>query len=57
MAIGLLFWILMLFWLIFGLWSHWPVSAPNQWRPLGNSFLLFILLLLLGWAAFGPPIR
>ena len=57
MGMGLLFWILMLFWLVFGFWWHWPVTSPNSWRPLGNSLLLFVLLVLLGWAAFGPPIR
>jgi hypothetical protein len=57
MTMGLLFWILMLFWLLFGLWSNWGGIVAGQWHPLGNSLLLFILLLLLGWAAFGPPIR
>ena len=52
MTMGLLFWILMLLWLLFGLWSNWP-----NYRPLGNNLLLFILLLLLGWKAFGAPIH
>jgi hypothetical protein len=57
MTLGLLYWILMLFWLVFGFWWHWPVTSPNSWRPLGNSLLLFVLLLILGWATFGAPIR
>jgi hypothetical protein len=57
MSIGLVFWILMLLWLVLGLWSNWPGIADRQFAPLGNSVLLFILLLLLGWDAFGPPIR
>ena len=57
MTIGLVFWILMLLWLVFGLWQNWPGVAAGQWHPLGGSLLLFILLLLLGWHAFGPPIR
>lgn len=56
MSIGLAFWILMLLWLVFGVWAHWWPSG-NQYYPLGNSLLLFILLLLLGWHEFGPPIR
>jgi flagellar biosynthesis/type III secretory pathway M-ring protein FliF/YscJ len=52
MTMGLLFWILMLLWLLFGLWSNWP-----NYRPLGNNLLLFILLHLLGWKAFGAPIH
>jgi hypothetical protein len=57
MSIGLVFWILMLLWLVFGLWQNWPGVQAGQWHPLGGSLLLFILLLLLGWHAFGPPIR
>jgi hypothetical protein len=57
MSIGLVFWILMLLWLVFGLWQNWPGIAGGQWQPIGGSLLLFILLLLLGWHAFGPPIR
>lgn len=57
MTIGLLFWILMLFWLIFGvLWRHYPFSQTT-FAPFGGDLLLFILLLLLGWHVFGPPIR
>jgi len=50
MSIGLLFWILMIFWGIFGVapepqgWSHW--------RRIGNG-LLFILFFLVGWKIFG----
>jgi hypothetical protein len=57
MTIGLVFWILMLLWLVLGLWSNWPGISGGQIAPLGSSVLLFILLLLLGWDAFGPPIR
>jgi hypothetical protein len=57
MAMGLMFWILMLLWLVFGLWSQWPGIAQGQWQPLGGSLLLFVLLLLLGWHDFGAPIH
>jgi hypothetical protein len=61
MTLGLIFWILMLLWLVFGLWSNWPGVAPGQpytgWFPIGSTLLLFILFLLLGWHAFGPPIH
>lgn len=60
MSIGLVFWILMLLWLVFGLWSNWP-GAPTAgyqgWYPLGSTVLLFILFLLLGWHDFGPPVH
>lgn len=54
MALGLLFWILMLFWLLGALWINYPFSDA---RVGGHSLLLFVLLLLLGWNAFGAPIR
>ena len=52
MTIGLAFWILMLLWLVFGIWQSWP----NQY-VVGGNLLLFILLLLLGWHDFGAPIH
>lgn len=58
MTIGLAFWILMLLWLVFGLAWNWPGgSAVGPYGPLGNTILLFILLLLLGWHAFGAPLH
>lgn len=53
MPVGLLFWILMVLWLVFGLWSAWPDAGTRNFRPLGGSLLLFVLLFLLGWKAFG----
>jgi hypothetical protein len=52
MPIGLAFWILMLMWLVFGMWNAWP----NHY-VVGGNLLLFILLLLLGWKVFGTPLH
>jgi hypothetical protein len=59
MTIGLLFWILMLIWLIFGLYTAWPTGGQPgwTWAPVGGSLILFILMLLLGWHSFGAPIK
>lgn len=46
----------MLLWLCFGAWANWPFSGASV-KPLGNSVLLFLLFLVLGWSQFGPPIR
>jgi hypothetical protein len=56
MTIGLLFWILMIIWLVFGFaqGSGWVVGPYGIW---GHSLLLFILLGLLGWATFGAPVH
>jgi hypothetical protein len=52
MSMGLLFWILMLLWLIFGVWWNWP----NHYL-VGGNVLLFVLLAILGWHAFGAPVH
>jgi hypothetical protein len=55
MGIGLIFWILMLVWLAFTLWSNWPVQRGSEFW--GHNAFLFVLLLLLGWGVFGAPVR
>lgn len=58
MTIGFVYWLLMLLWLVFGLWDWWSHRpAVPAWGPYGNNLLLFLLLGLSGWALFGPPIR
>ena len=56
MSSALLFWILMLLGLVGGIYARWFVpSAPMiAWAP---DLILFLLLLILGWHAFGAPIR
>ena len=53
MTLGLAYWILMLIWLAFGIWS----TDWKQPKAAGSDGFLFILLLLLGWKVFGPPIH
>jgi hypothetical protein len=59
MTIGFLFWLLMVLWLVLGTYWRWPGGAPSSaaWGPIGGDLLLFILLFLLGWHAFGFPIK
>lgn len=54
MSISLLFWVLMLFWLIFGLVPTWPIT---NYRPLAGNVILFILIGILGWKVFGPALH
>jgi hypothetical protein len=56
MSAGLWFWLLYVICLVFGLWAVWP-NDRAQIRPLGGQLVIFILLGLLGWGVFGPPIR
>lgn len=58
MSIGLLFWVIMFVWLLFGLWSNWPAAgAPNGFRGVGGTVILWVLLALLGWKVFGAAIH
>ena len=57
MPIGLLFWILMLLWLVFGLWQNMANFRGGNYYPFGGNLLLFILLVILGWAVFGAALK
>jgi hypothetical protein len=59
MSLALVFWVLMLLWLVAGLWWHWTPAQPTPlgYAPVGLHLFLFILLLILGWGTFGAPIR
>jgi hypothetical protein len=48
----------MLVWLLVGLWWYWPAGGVVQaYGPIGWGLVLFLLLGLLGWQVFGPPLR
>lgn len=55
MAAGLWFWLIFVIATLFGLWCDWPTNGC--YRPLGSKLVVFVLLGLLGWGVFGPPIR
>ena len=52
MSFALCYWVLMLVWLVFGLWTSWP-----NVRGSAGNVLLFILLTLVGWRVFGAPLH
>jgi hypothetical protein len=55
---GLLFWILMLFWLVVGLWGFWPATGGGlAYGMIGWGLVLFLLIGLLGWKVFGAPLQ
>lgn len=57
MTLQLAFWLLMFIWLIFGLiWNYRPTMV-GTYGPVGSTLLLFMLLVLLGWAVFGAPVH
>lgn len=51
------YWLLMFFWLIFGVWTAWPSVEAERYAPLGGSLLLFALLTLVGLKVFGSPVK
>lgn len=58
MPISLIFWVLMLLWLVFGFfWNRPKEPGLAGYGPIGGNVLLFILLALLGWRAFGAAIH
>jgi hypothetical protein len=57
MTIGMLFWILMVIWFIFGLYWNRADLAAGSYGVFGGNLLLFILLFLLGWKVFGFVIQ
>lgn len=54
MTLGLAFAILMLIWLVAGWWGRAPGSGI---KAMGGDLILFLLLLLIGWQIWGPPIH
>jgi hypothetical protein len=58
MSRGLLFWILVILWVIFGFFGAAIVDARHVvYVGWGSNLLLLILFALLGWQVFGPPIK
>lgn len=56
MTIGFIFWLLMILWLVFGIWSFRAGVAAPAYPFVGGSAFMFVLLFLLGWKVFGWPI-
>jgi hypothetical protein len=57
MTLGFIFWFIMLLWLLFAIAWNQGWGNIGTYGPLGNSLLLFILFLLLGWKVYGFPIH
>jgi len=59
MSRGLIFWVLMLLWLLFGVLVFWPRGGGGAmaFAPLGGTLLQFVLFGLLGWQVFGPAVK
>jgi hypothetical protein len=51
---GILFWVLMVIWLVFGFVGERFEPWARTW---GNTLLIFVLFALLGWRVFGPAVN
>jgi len=56
-TIGAIFWLLMILWLLFGLYWNRSDLRGGKYGIVGGNMMLFILLFLLGWKQFGFPIQ
>ena len=56
MTLGLAYWIIMLIWLLFGLYTGYIGGLASPYL-VGGNLMLFVLLVLIGWKIFGPPLH
>jgi hypothetical protein len=57
MPVAYLFWTLMILWVVLGLGYPWIVATPDKRVTIGGNLLLFALLALLGYQAFGSAVK
>jgi len=57
MPLGIMFWVVYVVAILFGLWSNY-VPGDAMWvRRAGFSFVLWLLVGVLGWEVFGPVVH
>ena len=57
MSVGVWFWVIYVLSLFFGGWIYYQPAPAPWYRAFGGYFVLWLLVGLLGYHAFGPPIR
>ncbi len=57
MPIGILFWVIMIVWFVFGLWTSRADVQAGRYGGVGGSVLEFVLFALIGWRLFGPVLQ
>jgi membrane protein YdbS with pleckstrin-like domain len=57
MPLGILFWVVYVIAILFGLWSNYDVTQPLWIRRAGAYMVLWLLVGVLGWEVFGPVVR
>ncbi len=55
MAPSFWYWLILILMIVFSVWGYVP-TPPHPWyRSRAWHFWLFVLLVILGWRAFGNP--
>jgi hypothetical protein len=57
MSVGIWFWVIMVIGIIFWGFVTWRPVPGNPYYASGPNLVIFILIFLLGWGVFGPPIH
>ncbi len=57
MPIGILYWMILIIWFLFGLYWNGDDIRAGKWGMMGGNLVLFILLALIGWRLFGPVLQ
>lgn len=57
LSAGIWFWLFYVFCFFFSGWAYYPYGQPQAYRPFAGMIVIYILLGLLGWGVFGPPIK
>ncbi len=46
MPLGMIFWMIVIIWFLFGLYWHWPQGPSANFGILGGNLLLFVLIFI-----------
>lgn len=57
MTLAVLFWVLYIVALVFGVYTGYTPGQPYAFKTWGGSLLVFVLFGILGWAVFGAPVK
>lgn len=55
MSAGIWFWLIYVICLLFGGWFGYSTGGDR--RYIGGGLVIFVLVGLVGWAVFGPPLK
>lgn len=57
MPLGILFWVVYVVAILFGVWSNYAAADPLWTRRAGAYLILWLLVGTLGWEVFGPVVH